>query len=272
MTFSRRYRPVLLGMLTWSAISVFLAPQAKSQLFSPDPYDPYGRAYRSFAYPNAGDNPSLPNATRYAQGPAATASRANQFEGFMNDPTMTGFGGRSSRYDSAFRRIDRDLGRQPTDAEATDAKYFQAREKREQALLRAMLERDPKKREELVRTAEKEAADSGGLLGPSSRRRSGTSTIPPSPRLKPKKPVSGASSARIRPAPRGAKPPASTSGTPASGSTSTPPPPPAVRPARKPATSPRPRTPSEILERNRAIDGGVGSGTSENRGALPPKD
>ncbi len=161
--------------------SAGLGSTVTAQLFSPDPYDPYGRAYRAYAYPGAGYNPSLPNATRFSQG-ATGANNANQFQGFLNDPGLGTFG-RSSRYDGAFRKFDSAFDRNTSPGDKADAKYFEERERREQAMIRAMVERDPKKRDELVRKADAEAKKSGGILGPSVRRGGSAASVPSAPAL-----------------------------------------------------------------------------------------
>lgn len=239
------------------ALVCLFTTQARAQLFSADPYDPYGRAYRSFAYPGAGDNPSLPNATRYPQGPSG-GSRANRFQDFANDPSfggLGGFDGRSSRYDAAFRRYDRDFGRVSSPAQQADAKYIADRDRREQAMIKAMRERDPKRRDQLVRQVEEKASSTGSELGPSLRRGASPSSTPSAPPLRSRastRPSGTAPAGTAAPARAGAAPTAAEAAARGDGTrAATPPPPPLPSTRRARAAEPRP---SEVLERSRRLD------------------
>ena len=270
MTISRTIRFAALAM----AAAFWMHSAAMAQLFSPDPYDPYGRAYRSYAYPNAGDNPSLPNATRFPQGPGGGGSRANQLEGFMNDPSMNGLGGRSSRFDGSSRRFSRNIVEEPSNAQKADAKYFEEREKREQAMIRAMLERDPKKRDQMVRDAQKDAAKSGTALGASVRRGASPANVPAAPALRARRAndrTNSASTSRTGSAPAPAPKPAAGERA-ARGDVPPPPPPPAGSSRSRSSAAPSLLKPSQTLLRNRRLGTVRPSDTAPNAGALPPSN
>ena len=172
---------VLMGMVAMPTVS-------RGQLYTTDPYDPSGRAYRSYVYPRGGDEFAAGFAPR-GRGYVAP----NQLDRYT-DSLDSGLGGRGARYDSSFRRFDTDFGRVYTQSDQ-DKKYVESRERRERDMIRAMTERDPKKRAQLVREAEDESKKGTGDTSLSVRRGASGPTVATAPTRRAPRP-SGAANGR----------------------------------------------------------------------------
>lgn len=145
---------------------------AVAQLYTPDPYD---RTYRGYAYPSANDI-NYRNGGGPAPGQARIGAVApNQMDRLDEEL------GLSSRYDSAFRRFDRDFDRQYVPNRESDKKYYQDRERREREMIRAMTERDPQRRNSRVREAEDGARRGASDLSLSPRRVGSVASAPSAP-------------------------------------------------------------------------------------------
>ncbi len=108
--------------------SYFVVGAAEAQYYGTDPYDPYGRGYRSAIYPGAGAGIYIPGVS------GSLGSTANQFERLGDD-----IGGlRGDRYDSAFRQYDRNFDREYRPNEKADAKYYADRQRREESQIKSM--------------------------------------------------------------------------------------------------------------------------------------
>ncbi len=177
-------RTAVAAVLAGSAALIGTA-QAQ-QTTEPPGFDPYSAPYRSFAFPGAGNNPSLPNAVRYGNG----LSGVNQFQRYLEngDPADPGDlfapptrGGRGGRYDAAFQTQDRG----PVTNGDADEKYYRDRLDLERKLEEARKETDPKKRDELIRKLEVEARAKNRDVSLSVRRplTGSTRSIPPAPAL-----------------------------------------------------------------------------------------
>ena len=258
-----------LGLL----LPTFLTPgsnRAFGQLYLADPYSPYSRPYLAYAYPGAGYNPSLPNATRYPQGPAAAPS-PNQFNRFADDLGFggdLGFGrdfgmdGSSGRY----RAYGRTGGSPTADAsinERADAKFIADRERREQDLLRAMVERDPRKRDQMIREINSDTNKTRSDLGPSVRRGASTGS------------VASSTSPRRQPAAVGTRPGTARPASPSGGAGRTTgvgrlPAPPPISSRRSAGATPSPR---EVLDRSRRMSNSPrnSASTSGNAPSPPPR-
>lgn len=145
-----------------------------AQLYTADPYDPPGRGFRQYAYPGADEGYPGSYAAR------ARIVRPNQFERADDDLGIsTGRVGRPGRYSDT----DRLYGRDPAPSDKADRKYFTERDRREQAMLDATRESDPKKRDRMVREAEKQGRRAASDVSLSVRRSApaGGAAIPPAP-------------------------------------------------------------------------------------------
>jgi hypothetical protein len=112
------------------AVSCFVVGAAEAQYYGTDPYDPYGRGYRSAIYPGAGSGIYVPGVSRFSN------STANQFERLGDEVGGVGLPG--DRYDSAYRQYDRDFGREYRPNERADAKYYADRQRREESQIKSM--------------------------------------------------------------------------------------------------------------------------------------
>ncbi|MDB5353371.1 MAG: hypothetical protein JWN86_4618 [Planctomycetota bacterium] len=239
--------------------SAFATKSANAQLYSTDPYDPYGRPFRSFVYPGASDGPYGPGA-----GPVRRATAPNQFDRLGDDLVFSG-GSRGGRYDGAYRRFDEEFGRNYVPNEQADAQYIKDREKREQDMIRAMRERDPKRRADILKDVNAESKRVESDLGVSVRRGAATG------------PISRAPSRRAVPAAGAAAPPTRAPGSatsrsrasadvPKRAAATVPPAPPSGRKARELEDA----RPSDVLERNQRIDRARAPITSPRRTSTPP--
>jgi len=243
LQFSLRSMRALAAALFAMAVA---ASSARAQLQTPDPYDPYGRAYRSFAYPGASDGPYGPGAGPPNRSGLATA---NQFDLRGTDLGFSG-GLRTGRYDNAYRRFDREFGREYVPNQKADEEYYKDREKRESESIRAMIDRNPARRGALDRDAGAEAARQPNTESNLSVRRG----IPAAPARRPSR--SGVAAATSTAAPRRAAAPTDSSRTPAparrgSVDSSIPPAPPSGRRGLERADDVRP---SDVLQRSRDFD------------------
>lgn len=157
------------GLLALVAAGV-LPSNSSAQLLTPDPYNPFGRSFASFAYPGAGFNPSLPNHVLYGFrgfGPDSFpgSGTVNPFQRPLDEPGVPT--SRITRYDAAFRAYDEGFRRSSTPNQDADNAYFDLVARRDDAYFQMLRERDPKKREtlkeeydKLVRQVAKELATS----------------------------------------------------------------------------------------------------------------
>ena len=238
------------------------APTASAQLYTADPYDPAGRGFRQYAYPNADEGYPGSYAAR------SRIVRPNQFDRSDDDlgfPT-SGLGARRGLYGNYDRLSERDF----VPNEKADRQYFADRERRERAMLKATLERDPKKRDQMIREAEQEARKESSERSLSVRRTvPAQGSVPPAP-VRPSSGSRATSSGSARsgvtvpppPSARGAGGSAATRGAsvparPSPSSTasgprsSIPPPPSSSRTRSDDASDP---LPTDVLERNKARD------------------
>jgi hypothetical protein len=196
-------RPTIAGLAL--AACVLTGPTARAQFYSTDPYDPYGRAYRSFAYPGAGYNPSLPNHTMFGEGgigPDAYSSMSpfNQFEAYINSgPSAPGL--RSGRYDQAYRAYDDVFDRTYSSAGAgqydVDEPYYNNLRERDDLYFKALKEKDPKKRAELMRDLDKLNRKTANSLGASVRREGSYSRVSATSGTESRQPVAGTASRNL---------------------------------------------------------------------------
>lgn len=148
--------------------------RAHGQLYTADPYDPYGRGFRQYAYPGAGEGYPGSYAAR------ARTVRPNQFERADEDLGFpsAGRGSRRGRFDD----LDSPSGREPGPGDKADRQYFAERDRRAKTMRDATRETDPKKRDRMVREAELEGRRAASDPSLSVRRVApGRSTIPPAP-------------------------------------------------------------------------------------------
>lgn len=169
---------------------------AYGQLYSTDPYDPSGRPFRAYAYPGAGEVYGGMSGTPRTRGTAG----ANRFDSMDDDLGFNRFG----RYDSAYRRLDREYGREYIPNESADRKYFADREKRERDMIEARREPDPRKRQQKIKELEEEAKRAASDVRLSVRRGAAVAgaNVPPAPTRRP----SRAAATPGATAPRGATP------------------------------------------------------------------
>lgn len=259
---------------------------AMAQPHTPDPYKPLNNQYDSHVFPIAPDNPALPGQARLQRQSGYTgASRSNRLDQFLDEPVdgesdfTIGTRARSGGIGQPYYRA----GRRPSTGDQAyvpnrkaDEKFYRSQDQRDDLFFKAIRERDPKKRAELMQQVERMSSRNSRTAGASTAAatpaRAATSTRPATqPRT--------AAPARRAPAPAAATradtPPAPSPESPgparANASGSTIPPAPSLfpdedRPAARrraippapgeanPRASTAPRsalTPSEILERSR---------------------
>jgi len=154
---------------------IFMPTVSRGQLYTPDPYDPSGRAFRGYVYPGGGDgfNPAFTQRARNNVAP-------NQFDLLSDGLDMPGgrFGG---RYDNAFRRFDADFDRVYIPNRRADEKYVEDRDQRERDQISASRERDPRKRAQLMREVEQESRKGTPEGALSVRRGSGGAPVATAP-------------------------------------------------------------------------------------------
>jgi hypothetical protein len=151
--------------LSWGLLSPLLvAPCAWAQtMLGADPYRPYNSGYESFSLPpSSADNFAAINGARMQN----YSARANQMGSFYdelygagNNPENPGDNARrgarpGSNYDSANRQFDRQYGRVYT-PNAGDT-FYSEQKKRTQDYFAALNEKDPKKREAMMRAVQQE--------------------------------------------------------------------------------------------------------------------
>ncbi len=243
------------------------------------PYMLYSNPYQSFSYP-VYTNPALPNMGRFAPGYAATANQFSQiysmdqgapeFSPFDLPGTAPARGGRYVPYYNVYRRYDQELGRTyvPNDTKA-DSEFFADQQKRQDLYFQAMRERDPRKRAELLRQAERYTARREAFTTP---RGGPTSGRAPSARTSPETGRTPAPTTRTPSLPSTPSAPAADS----RGSINIPPPPPPLSTPyrsggsasveRSPSVERTPsiersptieRSPSRPFERNRRIESSI---------------
>ena len=183
----RRGYPALAAM----AVLAATATSARAQLYTTDPYDPSGRDFRQYVYPGGGQGFGSVVADR-----SRNYVAPNQFDRYTDDLDLP-LGGKGSRYDSAFRRYDTDFQRSYIPNRKADASYYEARDKRESAMIEAMQEPDPTKRDQLVREATAKSRRATSDVSLSMRRVATVGSIPPSPRRR----AAARTSAAVPPAP-----------------------------------------------------------------------
>jgi len=251
MSRSSRSRKLLLG--AWCLGLTFLSGSARAQLYTADPYDPYGKAYRAYTYPSSGFEPGTAGPVRNR------APAPNQFDRLGDD---LGLGGEQyGRYDRAYRRFDREFGRQYTPNEKADASFNAERERGEADLIRSMRERSPARYDLPDRTPRGGSPDEPARDASTNRRASPAprapglrdsrpSDAPPAPRLPDRLRPTGGNQAR---------------------SSSIAPRPPAPTGAARPTSAPRPGSgstvpsPSDVLDRSQKMERGRAPLTSPRR-------
>jgi hypothetical protein len=272
--------------LTWIFVAVAVAGlegSAHAQLYGPDPYDPDGRPFKAYAYPGAGE---VYGGMGGRPRPSGAYNGPNQFDRMDQDlgfPT-TGLDARSGG------RFGYTTGYDPSryiPNEKADRKYFASREKQEQAMLKASLERDPKKRAQMMKEAEAEAKKNASDISLSVRRgdSAGRSNIPAPPaRAARSRPAGSAASGggSAIPAPPPLRSRAATTGSasptapprnraPADATdTKIPPPPPTSRLRDSGSTGLEPR-PTDVLDRARNFDRSRETPGSNSPRRLPDK-
>ena len=214
-------------LVAWAAAR----PAGAQTLLGVDPYRPYNNAYIPFSVPPAPtSNYNALEGSRFDG-----ASRANQMGSFYEELYGTSDPGSSFRrsgpgvpYSAANRQYDNDFNRiyRPNNG---DTQFYEEQKKRDEDYFRALQERDPRKRAELLRSIERRTLESTRDLGPNARRPGNPGSASPSsnPRTGPTDDRGPLDANPVRPstpratsspaATRGVRPPASTSGSPPSG-------------------------------------------------------
>lgn len=263
---------------------------AFAQPHTPDPYKPLNGQYDSFVFPIAPDNPALPGQARLQRESGYTgASRSNRFDQFLDEPIEDegDFSANSRARSGGIGQPYYRAGRRPNTGEQayipnrkSDEKFYRSQDQRDDLFFKAIRERDPKKRAELMQQVDRMSSRTSRSAGASTARATAASTpARAATTTRSATPPRNAAPARRSPAPAAATradtPPAPSSESPgatrpnASGSTIPPapslfpdedrpaarrrsiPPAPSVTNPRA-ATAPRSApTPSEILERSR---------------------
>lgn len=167
---SARYLPrPILALVALAGIGT----GARAQLYTTDPYDPYGRYVRNYVYPGGGDGFAANVAAR-----SRNYVAPNQFDRYSDDLDSPFGGGRGTRYDDAYRRYDEVFERDYVPNRNVDEKYRNDRDRREGEMIQAMREPDAKKRDKLIREIEQRAKRSASELSLSVRRGNGDAVAP----------------------------------------------------------------------------------------------
>jgi hypothetical protein len=156
----RLLRP--LGLALGALALGLAAPAAPAQSLGPDPYQPFNAMYKPFIYPTAPPNGGIPNMGRLdLLGGAPSASRG--FSDYLNSVgigTANPFGrpgggvSRFTPYYQSYRQYDEAFGRRSNPNSQDD--FYRDQADRHRRYITALRERDPKKRQELLKEVESE--------------------------------------------------------------------------------------------------------------------
>lgn len=146
---------------TLGVLALGFAPAAlPAQTLGPDPYQPFNSLYKPFVYPNAPPMGGIPNMGRLDYlGSAPSPSRS--FAGYLESVgagTPNPFGrprGNVSRftpYYRSYRQFDSEFQRQV--GSSTPDEFYRDQDERHRRYIEALRERDPKKREALLKQLE----------------------------------------------------------------------------------------------------------------------
>ncbi len=146
-----------------------LTPSASGQGNTFNPYGNSGyRDYREFTQPMYSNDPSLPGQARLQGGGLAGGSRANQFDAYSESLDARDADPASSvarrpapgePYYRAFRRADNGYQREYSPKADADESFAKRLKKRNEDYEKAVRERDPAKRAQLLRQLERDSLD-----------------------------------------------------------------------------------------------------------------
>jgi hypothetical protein len=153
---SPRGAPAALALV----LALALAPAADAQTLGPDPYQPFNSMYKPFVYPTAPPSGGIPNMGRLD----AIGSMASPSRGFANYLDSVGAGtsnpfgrgagtvSRFTPYYQSYRQLDEDFGRRYSPNAQDD--FYRDQADRHRRYIQALRERDPKKRQALLKDLE----------------------------------------------------------------------------------------------------------------------
>jgi hypothetical protein len=153
------------GSIFWVAGLATSSGVAFGQDHTADPYKPYNNQYQQFVYPTAPSNLALPGQARiYTEAATgAFSERARQSELFADEENIFDRGTSGSPgayvgvpYYRAFRQYDKSYGRDSSPNRTRDRQFQKDREQFSQRRQEAGLEKDPKKRAELLKGVERD--------------------------------------------------------------------------------------------------------------------
>ena len=173
----RPRRTIRLGLLVTIAFaaSPVFTPRACAQGNSFNPFLDATNPYQGFVYPSAPLNYALPGAAkRSMDAQRGFGSGGNPYDQVF-DPLNTdrdrftedGFGVRRPNngigvpYTQAFRQYDREFGRLNNASERADKAFYEGQQERYRLYLEATREKDPKKRAQMLKEVNQQAARAG---------------------------------------------------------------------------------------------------------------
>jgi hypothetical protein len=172
--------------------TLVLGRPADAQYATTIPLKPWTADYDSYVYPIVPNNAAIPNASRYMQ-PSGGPNQLNEYYGQISNNMEAAMStlpadapdvrGRMVPYTSAFRRFDREFKRVYQPNREVDAKYYQARNKRDELYIQATTASDPRTRTEAMRKLREFDEKNQSLVGYSRRREGPASRLPGSASL-----------------------------------------------------------------------------------------
>jgi hypothetical protein len=202
----RRPIPLALGLIALASIPSTVRAQGNV-------FNPYGNSgyadYREFGTPMISNNPALPGQALLNGEPLITRPRANSFQqytdelnGVQSDPRSTrGRAAPGESYYQAYQRLNTQYNRVYRPNDTPENRKFEERQKqRDDLYAKAMEERDPVKRAQILRQIQREPV--ARPAAPTRSRAATGSTGTPSNRVTPAPaPISRAPSPFTSPAP-----------------------------------------------------------------------